>query len=262
MAGLETLRVRSGGPARLDRRDPAEDLGWDKEEARRSLQEEKGRLAELQTRLYARGKGAVLLVLQGMDTSGKDGTIRHVLSGVNPQGCQTTAFKTPCAEELAHDYLWRVHQRVPAYGHIGVFNRSHYEDVLIARVRRLVPPSVWRARYRQINAFERHLSECGVTLLKCCLHISKDEQLRRLRRRRTDPAKRWKYNPGDMAERKLWTAYQKAYEEALSRCSTPQAPWYVIPADRKWVRDLVVARLLRRALERSLAYGAGRRDLL
>lgn len=250
MSTLESLRVRPGERARLSRRDPAEDLGWEKESTRESLVREKELLSELQYRLYAEGSRAVLVVLQGMDTSGKDGAIRHVFSGINPQGCSVVSFKKPTEEELAHDYLWRIHRRVPARGHIGVFNRSHYEDVLIARVRRLVAPAIWKQRYAQINAFERHLTQCGVTLLKCYLHISKAEQKKRLDARLADPRKRWKFNPQDLEERKLWPAYQRAYEEALTRCSSAEAPWHVIPADRKWVRDLALARLLRRTLER------------
>lgn len=250
MSKFDRLCVAPGERARLGRRDPSDDLGWNKEEALALLEQEKESLSELQYRLYAEGSRAVLVVLQGMDTSGKDGVIRHVFSGINPQGCSVVSFKKPSEEELAHDYLWRIHRQVPAKGHIGVFNRSHYEDVLIARVRGLVAPRVWKKRYAQINAFERHLTQCGVTLLKCYLHISKAEQKKRLMARLADPGKRWKFNPQDLEERKLWGAYRRAYEEALTHCSSVEAPWYVIPADRKWVRDLALARLLRRTLDR------------
>ena len=202
------------------------------------------RLAELEYRLYAENRRALLIVLQGMDTSGKDGTIRHVMSGLNPQSCRVTAFKMPSAEEASHDFLWRVHHAVPRRGEIGIFNRSHYEDVLVVRVHDLVPRSVWSKRYDQINDFERSLAANDVTILKFFLHISQDEQLDRLRERINDPAKNWKITPADIQERKFWPRYGKAYEEVLRRCSTAAAPWFVIPADKKWFRDLAVSQIV------------------
>lgn len=206
-------------------------------------------LADLSYRLYAENRRALLLVLQGMDTSGKDGTIRAVTTGVNPQAFQIAAFKAPSSEELDHDFLWRIHQAAPNRGHIGIFNRSHYEDVLIVRVHKLVPKDVWQGRYQQINDFERLLVNNGVTLVKCFLHISKDEQRKRLEARLNDPTKRWKFSRADLDERKLWDEYQRAYEDALTECNTDRAPWHIVPADRKWYRNLVVSDLLRQALE-------------
>jgi len=208
------------------------------------------RLDELQNALYAEGRRAVLVVLQGLDTSGKDGTVRKVFRELNPQGLSVTGFKAPSPVELAHDYLWRVHEAVPARGTVGVFNRSHYEDVLVVRVHQLVPESVWRPRYEQINRFERHLVENGVTVLKFFLHISRDEQRQRLLARLEDPTKYWKFSPHDLEERKLWDAYTAAYEEVLERTSTDLAPWYVVPADKKYLRDLLVAEVVTETLER------------
>jgi PPK2 family polyphosphate:nucleotide phosphotransferase len=221
-----------------------------KDQARARLGKLGSRMDELQTALYGEGRRAVLVVLQGLDTSGKDGTIRKVFSALNPQGLQVAAFKAPTPAELAHDFLWRVHQAVPARGAVGVFNRSHYEDVLVVRVHQLVPEPVWRARYDQINRFERHLVENGTTVLKFFLHISREEQRRRLLARLDDPAKFWKFSAGDLEERKLWDAYTAAYEEALERTSTDLAPWYVVPADKKYLRDLLVAEVVTDALER------------
>jgi PPK2 family polyphosphate:nucleotide phosphotransferase len=184
-----------------------------------------------------------------MDAGGKDGTIRHVMSGLNPQGCRVTSFKVPTEEELAHDYLWRIHRAVPAKGEIGIFNRSHYGDVLVVRVHNLVPKRVWSKRFEQINAFERILAETGVTIVKFFLHISKEEQKRRLQDRLDDSSKHWKISPADFEERKYWDDYVKAYEDILARCSTPWAPWYVIPADHKWFRNLAVADVLVRTLK-------------
>lgn len=206
-------------------------------------------IAELQNRLYAEGQRALLIVLQATDTGGKDGTIRNVLGPLNPQGVQVTSFKAPSSTELAHDYLWRIHQAVPAKGMIGVFNRSHYEDVLVVRVHGLAPLEMIEQRYDQINAFERHLSENQVTILKFFLHISRDEQKARLQARLDDPSKHWKFNPDDLKERARWREYEEAFEIALARCSTRHAPWFVIPADRKWYRNAVVARIIRRTLE-------------
>lgn len=239
------VRVRPGRPIRLEEIDPdGSDVFPGKDAARESLAKDLDRLRERQRLLYADGRHALLVVLQAMDTGGKDGTIRHVLSGLNPVACEVTSFKTPSAAELAHDFLWRVHQAVPAHGVIGVFNRSHYEDVLIVRVRELVPPAVWKARYEQINEFERILSQNGVTIVKFYLHISKAEQKRRLQARLDDPEKNWKFSAADLDERKLWGDYMGAYEDAINRCSTDWAPWYVMPANVKWARDAMVARVL------------------
>ncbi len=203
----------------------------------------------LQRRLYAEGKRALLVVLQGMDAGGKDGTIRHVLGGLNPQGVEVTSFKRPTERELAHDFLWRVHRHTPGVGMIGVFNRSHYEDVLVVRVHSLVPEAVWSGRYEQINAFERLLAARGTVIRKFFLHISKEEQRERFMARLAEPEKQWKFEPGDLAERKHWDDYQAAYETALARCSTDDAPWFVIPADRKWYRNWAISTILRRTLE-------------
>ena len=234
----------------------------DKEKAKQLLDESRAALVRLQALLYAEAKHAVLLVLQAMDTGGKDGTIRHVMSGINPQGCSVTSFKAPAPEELAHDYLWRVHRAIPQRGMIGIFNRSHYEDVLIVRVHKLVPPEVWRARYEQINSFERYLSENGVTILKFYLHISKDEQKKRLEDRLSDPSKRWKFSSLDLQERKLWDEYQQAYEDMLNRTSAKWATWYVIPANHEWYRNYAVASVVSEALEDlGMAYPQPREDL-
>ncbi|MGC9348553.1 MAG: polyphosphate kinase 2 family protein [Anaerolineae bacterium] len=202
------------------------------------------RLEPLQELLYAEGKHKLLIVLQATDTGGKDGVIRHVFDGVNPQGVKVANFKVPTERELAHDYLWRVHQQTPARGEIVIFNRSHYEDVLVVRVHNLVPPEVWRRRYDHINAFERMLADEGVMILKFFLHISREEQRERLQKRLDNPEKRWKFNVGDLKERELWGEYAKAYEAMLERTSKPWAPWYIVPADRKWYRNLVVGTVL------------------
>ncbi len=202
------------------------------------------RLGELQERLYAESKRSLLVVLQGRDTCGKDGTIRRVFDALNPQGCIVTTFKQPSELEVRHDYLWRVHHAIPAKGAIGIFNRSHYEDVLVVRVRGLVPRAVWTKRYQQINEFERMLSENGVTILKFFLHISREEQKERLHARLDDPSKQWKFSEGDLGERELWGGYTSAYRDALRRCSTPWAPWYVVPADKKKTRDFLVAQVV------------------
>jgi PPK2 family polyphosphate:nucleotide phosphotransferase len=231
--------------------DPAHVNGdWTKETAEQRLEENTAALADLAYRLYAEDRRAVLLVLQGMDTSGKDGTIRRVTTGVNPLSFQITAFKQPSAEQLDHDFLWRIHLATPNYGQIAIFNRSHYEDVLVVRVHDLAPKSVWKKRYDQINNFERLLVDNGVAIIKCFLHISQDEQRERLEERLKDPTKRWKFSPKDLDERKRWEDYQDAYEDALTRCNTEWAPWHIVPADRKWYRNLVVSNLLRKTLEK------------
>jgi PPK2 family polyphosphate:nucleotide phosphotransferase len=209
-------------------------------------------LAALQERLYAEGVGgghrSLLLLLQGMDTSGKDGTVRHVVGGLNPAGVRIVSFKKPTSEELAHDFLWRVDLRMPIGGEVVVFNRSQYEDVLVVRVHELVPESEWSTRYDRINEFERRAVDAGTHVVKVMLHISKAEQRKRLAERLEDPTKQWKYNPGDLQERAFWDDYQSAYEDVLTRCSTDAAPWYVVPADRKWYRNWVVTNLLLTAL--------------
>jgi PPK2 family polyphosphate:nucleotide phosphotransferase len=206
-------------------------------------------IADLSFRLYAEARRSVLLVLQGMDTSGKDGTIRHVMTGVNPLTCEIVAFKEPTTEELDHDFLWRIHRAVPRRGKIGIFNRSQYEDVLVVRVKKLVPEAVWRSRYAMINGFERLLTQTDMTIVKCFLHISKEEQRKRLQARIDDPHKRWKFNLGDLADRRLWDEYQEAYQDALTECNTEEAPWHIIPSDRKWFRNLTITRILRKTLE-------------
>lgn len=207
------------------------------------------RLDRLQERLYANATRSLLIVLQGMDTSGKDGTIKSVMSGVNPQGCKVVAFKAPSKDELAHDFLWRVHREVPPKGYIGIFNRSHYEDVLITRVHGWVTDKLIKRRFNQIRQFEELLSESGTAVLKFFLHISKDEQKERLEARIADPEKRWKWNSGDLEERKLWDEYLKAFEDVISATSSEEAPWYVVPANRKWYRNLFVADRVVNALE-------------
>ncbi len=234
---------------KLSSHKPSDTLGLDKDKAAAALDKYKKKLAELQTVFYADGRRSLLVVLQGMDTSGKDGVIRHVFSGVNPQGCSVTSFKEPSKTELAHDFLWRIHRACPAKGMIGVFNRSHYEDVVIARVHGLVSKDVWKARYGQINAFEKHLADNGTVILKFFLHISKEEQKERLESRLEDPKKRWKANPRDFEERKYWNDYMRAYSDALEHCDTRHAPWHVVPADRNWVRNHVVAKALTEKLE-------------
>ena len=247
---IDRYRVVPGSKVQLATWDPADDGGLTKgKEADRLLARDIERMFEAQERLYAEGRRALLVVLQAMDTGGKDGTIKNVFSGVNPTGCRVTSFKAPSEEELAHDFLWRIQKAVPRYGEIGIFNRSHYEDVLVVRVRELVPESVWRGRYERINRFEKDLVDSGIQVLKFFLHISKDEQKERLEARLADKDKLWKFNVGDLAERKRWDEYQEAYAEALTRCSTEWAPWIVVPANRKWYRNLVVARAIAEKLE-------------
>lgn len=241
---------KPGSKFRVSDFDPADTLGLKKEEALAEVAANTPVIDDLSHRLYAENRRALLLVLQGMDTSGKDGAIRHVMTGVNPQTCQVVSFKQPSEEELDHDFLWRVHRQVPRKGNIGIFNRSHYEDVLVVRVHQLVPEAVWKRRYEQINAFEELLVDQGTTVLKMFLHISRDEQRQRLVERLRDPRARWKFSRQDLAERALWSDYQEAYEDALTRCNTDSAPWHVIPANRKWVRNLVISRLLRQTLEK------------
>ena len=246
---MKVNRIRPGDSVDLDDFDPDDTGSLDKAEGAKKNQKLQDRLGELQELLYAGHEHKVLVVLQGMDTSGKDGTIRHVMSSVNPQGIRVVSFKKPTDEELDHDFLWRVHPRVPGKGELVVFNRSHYEDVLIVRVHNLVPATTWKKRYDQINDFERMLSESGITLLKFFLHISKEEQRKRLQSRIDDPTKRWKFQHGDLEERKLWGEYRKAYEDILQKTSTKWAPWYVIPANAKWYRNYLVGSIVVDALE-------------
>jgi PPK2 family polyphosphate:nucleotide phosphotransferase len=231
---------------------PAAD-GGDKRDGERLLEKLSPRLAEQQEMLYAEGhtggKRSVLVVLQGLDTAGKSGTIKHVLGQVDPQGTRVSAFKAPTAEERRHDFLWRIKRRLPEPGYIGVFDRSHYEDVLVVRVRELVPRATWSRRYDAINRFEQTIAERGTTIIKCFLHISFDEWRERQLARLDDPTKHWKFNPGDIDDALLWNDYQAAYEDALSRCNTDAAPWFIVPADRKWHRNLAVTRLLVEHLE-------------
>ncbi len=236
-------------PIRLKNFDPAFCHALDKDATREKTMRLCQRIGELQELLNANAHQSVLILLQGMDTSGKDGAAKHVLEFVNPAGVEATSFKAPSPLERAHDYLWRVHQAVPRYGNIGVFNRSHYEDVLVVRVMKLEPESIWRARYDQINVFEKHLAENRIILLKFFLHISKAEQAERLKARLGDPRKDWKFETGDLVMRAKWSLFQRAYEAALNRCSTSWAPWHIVPADRKWYRDYVIARTVVDAME-------------
>ena len=246
----DKLRVVPGKAVHLADWDPADTLGFEKGDATQAaLVKSMARLDELQYLMYAEHRRALLVILQGMDASGKDGTIRHVMTGLNPQGCRVTAFKTPSPEEADHDFLWRVHREVPRRGDIAIFNRSHYEDVLIARVRKLVPKQVWSGRYDQINRFEAVLAENDVMVVKCFLHISKDEQKKRFEERLSDPTKLWKVSAADFTEREVWDDYVEAYEDALSRCNSAGAPWFVVPADKKWFRNLAVSHLLVETLD-------------
>jgi PPK2 family polyphosphate:nucleotide phosphotransferase len=251
---MEEYRVKPGSKLNLEKYDPGgtgdyKKTDQEKKKAKAMTAELTAKLDPLQERLYANADRSLLIVLQGMDTSGKDGTIKHVMSGVNPQGCRVATFKTPSNNELARDFLWRVHREVPPKGHIGIFNRSHYEDVLITRVHRMISEKVASQRLTQINNFEDMLSENGTTILKFFLHISKDEQKERLEARLRDPEKRWKFNEGDLEERKLWDDYMKVFEDVLSATSTDYAPWYIVPANHKWYRNLVVADRVVDALE-------------
>lgn len=243
---MERYRVRPAKKVDFDEWDPRETTAFDggKEDAEGELARLNKQLETLQELLFAEHRHKVLVVLQGMDTSGKDGAIRHVFEGVNPQGVRVASFKVPTPVELDHDYLWRVHPQVPGRGEMVIFNRSHYEDVLVVRVHNLVGEETWSRRYAQINEFERMLAEEGTTILKFFLHISKDEQKERLQARLDDPNKHWKFSLGDLKERKLWPDYQKAYQDALSKTSTEWAPWYIVPSDRKWYRNLVIASVI------------------
>lgn len=261
---MDIHRIAPGSTVHLGDHDAAATPGCPggKVDAAKAAKEATKRLEELQELLFAEGRNRLLVVLQAMDTGGKDGVIRHVFEGVNPMGVKVASFKRPTSAELAHDYLWRVHPHVPGNGEIAIFNRSHYEDVLVVRVHDLVPEAVWEQRYQQINDFERMLAAEGTTILKFYLHISKEEQAKRLRSRLTDPTKQWKFAKADLAERARWDDYTAAYEAVLSRTSTEWAPWYVVPADHKWYRDLVIGTVLVDTLEGlQMSYPAPAEDL-
>ncbi len=250
MADHFAFRITPGSKFRLKDHDP-NDTGElnDDRQARKLLEADVERLAGLHEKLYADNRYAVLVVLQGMDASGKDGTIKHVMTGLNPQGVQVTSFKVPSEEELDHDFLWRIHRALPRRGNIGIFNRSHYEDVLVARVEKLVSKDIWAKRFDQINRFEELLSDTGMIIVKFFLHISKGEQKKRFEERIRNPGKRWKFSLGDLEVRKKWDQYMEAYQDVLAKCGTAYAPWYVVPADKKWFRNLAVAHTLVETLE-------------
>ncbi len=244
----ELLRVKPGSRLKLADYDPDATHGWDKAAAKADSGKTEERLADLQDKLWAGAKSSVLVVLQGIDTSGKDGTVKHVMTSFNPQGVNVTSFKVPSTEEAAHDFLWRIHKRTPGKGEIAIFNRSHYEQVLVVRVHSLEPRSMWSKHYEQINDFEELLTASGMKIVKFFLHISKDEQRDRFQERYDNPNKRWKFSTGDIAEREHWDEYMAAYQDALSRTSTAAAPWYVIPANHNWMRNLAVASILAEAI--------------
>jgi PPK2 family polyphosphate:nucleotide phosphotransferase len=240
----ELLRVDPGSSVKLADRDAGDTFGFKKDDAEDDARASLDQLTELQGKLWAERKQAVLIVLQGIDTSGKDGTIRHVMDAFNPQGCRVAGFGVPTPIELAHDHPWRVHAQTPELGEIAIFNRSHYESVLIVRVHELVPRQRWEQYYAELNNFEQLLTDAGTSVVKLFLHIDRDEQRERLQARYDDPTKRWKFQLGDLAERKRWDDYMAAYEDALERCSTAAAPWYVIPSNRKWFRNLAIGAIL------------------
>jgi PPK2 family polyphosphate:nucleotide phosphotransferase len=243
------LIVHPGSKVRLADIDAGATHGVDKADAEGQLEKNRQRLSVLQYQLYAEARRSLLVVLQGIDAGGKDGTIQHVMSGLNPQGVTVTSFKVPEGQEKRHDYLWRVHQAVPEFGKIGIFNRSQYEDVLVVRVHGLVPKSVWSKRFDQINDFERMLGANGVGIVKFLLYISKEEQAKRFRERLEDKTKNWKFSPSDLKEREYWDQYIDAYNDVLRKCSTAKAPWYVIPANRKWFRNLAISQIVLDTLE-------------
>lgn len=243
-------RLRVDRDLRFDDHDPEETFGWDKESAKTELPVLVEQLSVLQARLFAEGRRSVLLVLQAMDAAGKDGVLREVLTGINPAGVDVTPFGVPSEDELAHDFLWRIHRHTPARGHIGVFNRSHYEDVLVVRVKELAPKAVWRKRYTHIKNFESLLTDEGTAVVKVFLHVSREKQRERFQDRIDSPDERWKFRRGDLDDRAHWDDFMSAYHDALSKTSTTAAPWYVVPADRKWVRNICVANILLDVLER------------
>ena len=242
-------RIKPGARVALKKFKTDDDGGLTKKQAMARFKKLRRRLIDLQELMYAEGKHALLVVFQGMDCGGKDSTIRTVFRGVNPQGCKVASFKAPNSVELRHDFLWRIHQNLPRRGYIGIFNRSHYEEVLIVRVDKLEPEKRWKAHYEQIAAFEKMLNDEGTTVIKFFLHISKGCQKKRLQSRLDDPAKHWKFDPADLTERKKWDLYQEAYERVFERCSSEEAPWYVIPAERRWYRNLLVVSALVDRLE-------------
>ena len=248
---VDKYRVKPGETVELGAWDPDDKSLFDggKKKGKAALPKLNAQLEVLQELLYAQHKHKVLIVLQATDTGGKDGTIRHVFDGVNPQGVKVASFKKPTPEELAHDYLWRIHKQTPGDGEIVIFNRSHYEDVLVVRVHNLVPPEVWGKRYEHIRAWEKMLSDEGTTILKFFLHISKEEQKERLQARLDEPEKHWKFSSADLAERTRWDDYQTAYEAMLTKTSTDYAPWYIVPANRKWYRNLVISKVIIDTLE-------------
>lgn len=246
----DRYRVPEGGGVKLSDFPTLDTQGLtDKQEAKKQEKQNLKKMVSLQERLYAEGERALLIVLQAMDTAGKDSTIREVTRGINPQGCWVVGFKAPTRHELDRDFLWRVHRAVPPRGYIGIFNRSHYEDVLIVRVHEWASPGVIEQRYEHIRSFEKLLHDGGTRVLKIMLNISKDYQLGRLRQRLEEPEKHWKFNPGDLKERALWDRYMESYEIALNRCSTDAAPWYVVPAEKRWFRDILITQLIVETLE-------------
>jgi PPK2 family polyphosphate:nucleotide phosphotransferase len=245
------FRVEPGKPVKLKDFDPQYAAKHEnKTKALPEIESLRQRMDQLQFQLYAEQKRSLLICLQGLDAGGKDGVVRHVIASMNPQGCRVISFKQPSAEELAHDFLWRIERQTPRRGEVVIFNRSQYEDVLIGRVHDLVPKKVWSKRYEQINDFERRLFADGTHLLKFFLHISKEEQLQRFKQRLDDPARQWKISEADYSEREYWDDYENAYEAALGKCSTDDAPWYVIPSDHKWFRDLAIARIIVETMEK------------
>jgi PPK2 family polyphosphate:nucleotide phosphotransferase len=238
-----------GDKIKLSKIDPDDTGGYKKEEALQQFCDLREKIDELQEILYAERRRSLLLIFQAMDTGGKDGAIKNLCAGLNPAGLEIRSFKAPSSEELDHDFLWRAHKVTPEKGMIGVWNRSHYEDVLIVRVHKFVPKKVWKARYDEINRFEKILAENGTTIVKFMLHISKDEQKKRLQARLDRPDKWWKFNPNDLTERSLWSAYQTAYEDAINHCSTECAPWHIVPANHKWARNLALAEIVLRSLK-------------
>jgi PPK2 family polyphosphate:nucleotide phosphotransferase len=251
---LSTNDYRVGKKFKFSKMNPNDTGPFDntdegKVEAKALLEKQKEKLAEQQELFYANGSRALLVVFQAMDAGGKDGCIENVFTGMNPAGVRVASFKTPTAEELSHDFLWRIHKETPRKGMVGVFNRSHYEDVLIVRVKNLVPKEVWSKRYDLINAFEEGLTAAGTKVIKIYLHVDKDEQKKRLQARLDDPEKNWKFNPGDLPERENWEAYMKAFKKIFEECSSAESPWYVVPANNKWYRDIVVAQIMLEALQ-------------
>ena len=247
---MKRFHVPANKVVDLGERPTDETLGWDKDSAKGELAKVIGQMAFLQHRLMAEANQSLLVILQGRDASGKDGLVRHVMTGMNPAGVRVVSFKVPAGVEKQHDYLWRCHAALPARGEVGVWNRSHYEDILVPRVKNLVPEDVWRARYRHVRDFEQMLVDEGTTVLKFYLHVSHEVQRQRLQKRIDNPESSWKHDPSDISDRDIWPLYQQAYEDVLRETSRPHAPWYVIPADVKWVRDLAVAKIVLEALER------------